>query len=656
MVDKLRRNKLAMLLVSAVALATGASVMVDTVQNGQYAAIPALPSVAAPDRTGAVLWALENGQPFDPAQLDSSIQFINARYDTSDFRIQNVLRLLYKHPDKLDLATREQLKDTVLRFKYWMDEPGQDSMCYWSENHQILFAAAQYLAGQLYRDEVFMNSGLTGQQLMVEARERIMYWLAQRWEYGFSEWYSNVYYKEDVAAMGNIIEFAEDAELVTKTSMMMDLLLYDIATQSYKGTMVSTSGRVYEKHKKAGKNASTSAIADYALGTNSWGKDPKLTTAIDHSLIYNNNYEVPPVIKEIGNDPGTAEIKASNGLDVMELAGEGLIGQRDDQIMMQWAMEAFTNPPVITNSLEYIRKNNLLHNAFLHDFKDINYTLLVKLNLLPVMSKWFNPQTNGIAIQRANTYTYRTSDYLMATAQRYHPGEYADQQHIHVTTLGKDVSIFHTHPAVSKGSKSGGSPGYWVGYGRLPDSAQHKNINLSIYVLPDQKGMLEKSLQPYTHHYLPEDQFEQVIIDDRYAFAKHGNTYVALIGLNPLGYGTPNAQGIHDDLLQEGRETFWVTEVGTASADGTLDEFMARIKANTVTYSNQQLTYHSSGNTFRLAYQSSFTINGRDVDTSYARMDSPYAKVPRKPTRIDISYNGKSLHLDFANNVRSYSN
>lgn len=652
----MKRKIMVISLVSVLVLATGASVIADTVQNGKYVKIPDLPSVALPDKSGEVLWAMENGQPFNLADLDSNLQYVNSRYDTSDFRVQNLLRILYKYPDKLDAATREKLKSTLLGFKYWMDEPGQDSMCYWSENHQILFATAEYLAGKLYPDEVFANSGLTGKQHMEKARVRIMDWLGQRWNYGFTEWYSNVYYKEDVAAMGNLIDFAGDKEIVTKTSMIMDLLLYDIASQSYKGAMVSTSGRVYEKNKKAGINASTNAIADFMLGTRNYGKDPKLATGIDQSLMYNSNYQVPSVLKAIGNDPGTAEIKASNGLDVKELKGEGLLGPKDNQIMMQWAMEAFTNPPVITNSIEYIRNNNMFNNSFLNDFKSVNYTLLVKLKLLPLISKMINPQTNGIAIQRANTYTYRTPDYLMATAQRYHPGDYADQQHIHITTLGNDVSIFNTNPAISKTGKNGQSPTYWVGYGHLPDSAQDKNVNLSIYVLPDKKGLMEKSLQKYTHEYLPEDKFEKVVINDRYAFAKHGNTFVALIGLNPLKYGTPNENGIKDDLLQDGQETYWITEVGTAGFEGSFDNFINRIKSNTVTYADKQLTYQSAGNTYNLTYKKSFTINGRDVDTNYSRMDSPYASVSRKPTVIDINYGGKSLHLDFANGVRTFSN
>ena len=57
-------------------------------------------------------------------------------------------------------------RQTALNFKYFPDEPGIDSLCTWTENHYILFTSAAYLAGQLYPDEVFTNSGETGKQKM----------------------------------------------------------------------------------------------------------------------------------------------------------------------------------------------------------------------------------------------------------------------------------------------------------------------------------------------------------------------------------------------------------------------------------------------------------------------------------------------------------
>jgi hypothetical protein len=41
-----------------------------------------------------------------------------------------------------------------------MDDPSEDKngVCYFTENHQALFASCEYIAGQLYPDETFANN------------------------------------------------------------------------------------------------------------------------------------------------------------------------------------------------------------------------------------------------------------------------------------------------------------------------------------------------------------------------------------------------------------------------------------------------------------------------------------------------------------------
>ncbi len=182
------------------------------------------------------LLALHQGDEFDFRRLDGAYERIATRGDTADFRLQSLVRILYDHADAIPPAELERLKQAFLGFKYWIDQPGRDSMCFWSENHQILFATAEYLAGQYWPDEVFHNSGKTGKDHREMARRRILAWLEQRWLYGFTEWYSNVYYVEDIAPLANLIDFARDEEIVIKATIILDLLLHDVATQSFRGT------------------------------------------------------------------------------------------------------------------------------------------------------------------------------------------------------------------------------------------------------------------------------------------------------------------------------------------------------------------------------------------------------------------------------------
>jgi hypothetical protein len=645
-----KRRRIILIILAVLLCAAGVSVAIDLHRAGQYVKVPAEPEEKIENGIETVLIDLENGmEDIDWSRMDGTLQYIDTRYDCADFRLQPLIRILYDYNELIPADTMEKIKSTVLHFKYWLDEPGDDSMCFWSENHQILFATSEYLIGQLYPDEVFTNSGLTGAEHMDKARKRIFDWLEMRWDYGFTEFYSNVYYNEDIAPMTNLIDYARDDEIAVKASIVMDLLIYDYASQSYRGDFNTVSGRAYEGHRKGGDRSSARDITEYLFygdGT------PVGGGGLDYCFMIRHNYTVPQVFIDIAHDTSDVVIKASNGLDVSELKQEGFTGTGTRSVMMQWGMESFTNPEIIRNSLAIIRENDMFANRDLNAFKDLDITLLRILRLEPLVSRIIDPQTNGVAIQRGNTYTYKTADYSMYTAQHYHPGDYGDQQHVQGANVDEHFAIFHLHPAVNPDERgpNGSSPLYWVGYGHLPDAVQDKNVQLAIYDIPEKKGLMEKKLLDYTHAYFPGEYFDDVVIEGRYAFGEKDGTYAVFITTNDLAY----REGTTDDLIQPGKQVYWITELGTEAEYGSFENFMDAIKANPVSFDPEKLvlTYTSQGRTYELKFNDYFKVDGAVVDTECARYDSPYIQAAQKAGTLTFTYNGKSLYLDFDHMVR----
>ncbi len=578
--------------------------------------------------------------------LDGTLEYIKTEYDCSDFRLVNLTRILYDFDNKIPKNYKDKIEDVLFNFRYWWDEPGENSMCYWSENHQILFASAEYLIGQKYPKNIFYNSGLTGEQHMDKSRVRILDWLQMRWDYGFTEFYSNVYYKEDIAALLNLIDYADDEEIVKKCQIILDLLFYDVASQNSNLMFVSASGRAYEGNRKGGTGATLGGITQYY-----WGHGKTIGAGMTYGLMLTDKYKLPPVLKEIALDSTDVIIKQTNGLNLDELRTEGYYGTDTRSMMMQWGMEAFTNPEIIRNSLSHIRSNNMFSNDFITDFKLLDFSLLRWLHLEPFVVKVINPPSNGVAIQKGNTYTYRTKDYLLYTAQNHQVGDYADQQHIFGMNIKNHFAIFHCHPALEAGVKSQ-SPNYWVGYGHLPHSMQDKNVNLSIYNLPSKKGLMEKDLLDYTHAYFPKAKFDSVVIDKNHVFGKKGETYCVFIGANDFKYRNDS----NDDIIQKGKQIYWITEASSKTQDGSFDSFIRRIKSNELTFEMDklELIYHSNGNKYALKFDADFKVNSKVVDTKYMRYDSPYIKADHKAKTLEIERNGMSLYLDFEKMIRNY--
>ena len=458
----------------------------DYYRISQYKSFPIKPKHGLQTFESKVYYDLVKGeQPIEWSQLDNTLAFIENQYDCSDFRFVNLTRILYEFEDQIPSDYKSKIEKVIFNFRYWWDEPGENSMCYWSENHQILFASAEYLMGQKYPDVIFPNSKLSGKQHMEKAQVRILDWLNMRWQYGFTEFYSSVYYKEDVAALINLIDFSTNEEVRIKSQIVMDLLFYDVASQNCKGMFISASGRAYESNRKGGLDATLGGVTQYY-----WGNGQEIDPSLMYGLMVTKKYHLPAVLREIGLDSSSVVIKQSNGLEVQDLESEGFHTKNDHGMMMQWGMEAFVNPVIIRNSLAHIRQSNMFSNQFISDFKWLDFTVLRTLRLEPFLMKVMDSQFQGTAIQKGNTYTYKTKDYSLYTVQGYHPGEYADQHHISGMNIKNNFAIFHAHPAVSK-TKETVSPSYWVGYGHLPHSVQSENVNLSIYNIPTNKGLME---------------------------------------------------------------------------------------------------------------------------------------------------------------------
>jgi hypothetical protein len=378
-------------------------------------------------------------------------------------------------------------------------------------------------------------------------------------------------------------------------------------------------------------------------------------------------YEVPEVIKEIGRDNLTRVIKSSQGLDVSEIAEMGFVGHSDEQIMMQFGMEAYTNPEVIQNTLTYFSKYGLLKNSFFNDFKYVNLSALKTFHLLEPISTNLNPMPNGIALQRANIYTYQTRFYQLATAQAYHPDSYGASQMLSVANLSDQAIVFTTHPAQLESTKTvGATPGYWAGFGRAPHAVQDENIMIQLYQIPEKSGFLELYDVPqFTHTYLPEAYFDEVIIDGRYAFARVGNAYISLTGASNLRYNEFHdysaialESGLQDypdkrfDLIQEGNNQYWIYELSDATQEGFTD-FMARIKANSVTYDGEsEISYLSGGRNYGLTYNGDFTIEGVVQNLQYDRYDCEYAQGAREQKSYTYSFGGHSLTINYETGER----
>ncbi|MFN2270981.1 MAG: hypothetical protein ACK2US_09110, partial [Anaerolineae bacterium] len=185
----------------------------------------------------------------DESAIRDTCAFIAARKDCADFVIQGLLRLMAweRETPRLSPQINAMMKDTVLGFKYWVDEPGDTVMYMGSENHRLLFHVAEWMAGQLFPTEEFTNSRQRGLYHATKGRTYITEWLRQRGRFGFDEWHSNSYYPICIAPLINVVDFAihEDHKLRQMAEGVLDYMFFNMAADSLRGVFGTTHGRSY---------------------------------------------------------------------------------------------------------------------------------------------------------------------------------------------------------------------------------------------------------------------------------------------------------------------------------------------------------------------------------------------------------------------------
>ncbi len=590
---------------------------------------------------------LDQGKSIDETGIQGLIDFVNARHDCADFRMIVLIKVYYSYRNLLSSSMVDQIQKAILNFKYSMSEPGSDGMCYWSENHQLLFATCEYLSGQLFPDNVFQNDQRVGSLHKIDAKNKILQWLYHRFIYGFTEWHSNTYYEEDIAPLCVLVDHADDVEIVEKSKMILDLLFLDMAMHSYEGFFVATSGRCYEDQKKNPEHADVNDILAHAFGIQKRTYD---YTRLSSLYLLCKNYQVPNIIQAIARDSSVSIIKDSMGLDLKEVKKEMPKHDLLERGMFLWSMEAFTNVESINMTIDMFNAWNLKENNFLRDLKQVNIPILRKLGLLPLLVRILNPATQGVAIERANTYTYKTRDYMLSTAQHHHPRFFGDQQHIWQATLPKQVSIFSTHPGspMFDDAARNFSPAYWVGNGINPDAIQHENKLFVMYDLTARKGYLERKRQDFIHIHFPIDQMDHYHIDLNHAFGASGNGYIAIKTTHLIEQFSPI------ELIIRGKHTGFVVLMGNAAKDGTFDHFMDKIKKTTLETDHHRMRLYCD-EIYVMRFNRGLWVDGKKVNTDHDRYETPYIQSARKPDSLCITHRGQSLSLDF-NNMKRLEN
>jgi len=626
-----------------------------------------------------------------PESLADPLEAIAGWKDTSDFDVLYLVNLLYGYRDQLPDDTVTAIEEALLGFEYWYTEPTPegvvDEKYYWSENHRIIFHTDEYLVGQAYPDEVFANDGRTGAEHRDEARDRILRWLEEKADVGFSEWHSDVYYQLDVAPLLTLVEWADDPEIATRAAMVLDLFLFDIALHLHRGNNGSTHGRSYMKDKSRATDQDVFGLAKLLFDDTDVAHPTRASSGA-MLLARAQKYRLPEIVRRVAaaDEPMVDRERMSVPIDLgAEITAdpEAPYGYAyDDPANVDFWWERGAQPAwqLARATVDTITENDLWETPTFSAFQVLRDIAENDIEAAKTLVQGLAPHLTFALLGESNTVTYRTADAMLSTAVDFRPGTYSDQHHIWQATLDEEAIVFTTLPKNEPFPGEDSWPdrdGYWTGSGSLPRSVQQGAAGISLYAprTAAEGPLAGFDRLDYTHAWFPTERFDEVVRAGQWTFGRKGDGYVGLWSWRTPQWRTYAPGEAFTDGLTEpfdlvapgGPDNAWIVEVGDASA-GTFEEFQAGLAAARLEVEPRPATDEGFPGGFDVVFDSptegemrvgqdgDFTVAGEEVPTRHdLRYDNPWARVEFQSRVYDIGDDEATLSLDFDEGTRTTS-
>jgi hypothetical protein len=219
-------------------------------------------------RMGTAVALFETIRADDPrirAILEETLLAIEERRDCSDFVAVPLLWSYMRHAADFPQDLRARTETVLLEYRYWVDEPGNDVMWFWSENHALCFHVSQLLAGLTWPEATFPTSGRSGREQAALASQRLNQWFDAVEEDGLAEWNSAAYYPVDFIGLLALAELGPEP-IAARATTICDRIFTMTALHTLEGVPAGSMGRAYDKELRAGPLTELAPFAATAFG------------------------------------------------------------------------------------------------------------------------------------------------------------------------------------------------------------------------------------------------------------------------------------------------------------------------------------------------------------------------------------------------------
>lgn len=630
------------------------------------------------------------GFTWDPSRVDNDALAdlwvkLDDRKDTGDFDLMYLHWMLAKGRRVLDPAVLAATEQRMVGFRYRWDDPlpaGRlDHKWFWSENHRVILAVDEYLAGLALADVTFTVTGLTGAQHAERARPVILEWIDERARFGFSEWHSNVYMLKNITPLVTLIELCHDEELIRLGTAALDLCLADLAMHLQRGSYGATRGRTYKKDKMSALDESTFGTAKLLFADTDQGWTSTSDTGATY-LAGAKRYRVPEVLRRIATSDEVSTARERHGvpLDPHEPLSPwpqpayGYDYDDPDNLTFWWSQGALTAWQLVPSTLRAAERFRLWDTDLFKEYDTLREVTAIGPAGSQIVARELASMTAFGLLSEADTYTWRSPEVMLSSVIEHRVGDARDQVHAWQATIDHDALVFTTHPQnpTPQSLDWRDDNGYWTGTASMPASVQHHNVAVHIYQ-PAYTSPEDPLLGPVfgyeneTHAYFPQDHFDEVVQVAGWTIGRRGEGYIALWSHRPTSWrsydpsvvATRGMQLPFDLVAPGGADNVWIVEVGRRADAGSFGSFVdaigsAEVEVTRTRHGRQRARYVSpTRGELVYSYGEGLQVQGQGVAVGdHPRLESPWGDVCHLGEFLELQRDGHSLTIDFDKGVR----
>lgn len=164
----------------------------------------------------------------------------------------------------------------------------------------ILTSACESLAGQRFADRVFSSDRQAGHWHFERGSQRAFAWLHERGLAGFPGWGSSEELSGCLVALALLVDLLDAGPLQEMATVGMDKIFFTLSLNGFQGILGSAQRAVSPNDLKGGILQPTCPVSRLMWGMGVFNH--RIEALVSLACI--ENYQLPPMIAEIANDPG----------------------------------------------------------------------------------------------------------------------------------------------------------------------------------------------------------------------------------------------------------------------------------------------------------------------------------------------------------------